>query len=146
MGFFVLMEAMKSEVSKKKQNQQTTSQVLSYINIEIHDDFANRIKSNYPYNELSLKGFDLLNSQAGNLIISENQLKEINKIYTLFDEINKNILLTRELRYHGSAQHLQLGFGESKLELEELQKRCFIIAGDYVKKYYSATPKINGNK
>ena len=115
--------------SRSKQNQLTTKQVLSYINIEIHDNFANRIKRKYPYNELSLKGFEFISRQAGNIAIKEKQLIEINRIYTLFDEINKNILHIRETKYQGrniSALHEQI---------VELQNRCFTITGEYLNKY-----------
>ena len=116
--------------SKNKQNQLTTKQVLSYINIEIHDNFANRVKRKYPYKELSLKGFEFISRQASNIAIKEKQLIEINRVYTMFDEINKNILHIRETKYQGRS------ISELDQEIVELQKRCFIIAGEYLEKYY----------
>jgi len=115
--------------SKSKQNQLTTKQVLSYINVEIHDNFANRIKRKYPYNELGLKGFEFISRQAGNIVIKEKQLIEINRVYTLFDEINKDILHIREAKYQGKR------ISELHEKLVELQNRCFTIAGEYLNKY-----------
>jgi len=118
---------------KQKQNydKQVTIQVLSFINIEIHENFSNRIKSNFPYNELSLKGFELISTQAGNIKINNDQLAKINKIYTLFDEINKKILSVREAKYN------ERNIVALDIKLKELQDRCFVFAGDYVKDNYS---------
>jgi len=114
---------------KKKQDTQTTLQVLTYINIEIRDNFANRIKSEYPYSELSIKGFDLINMQAGRLTIDKNQLEDITKIYTMFDEINHKISNTRDRKNHSN------NITKDVNELKELQNRCFKLAGEYLKKY-----------
>lgn len=118
---------------KQKQNydKRVTKQVLSFINIEIHENFSNRIKSNYPYKDLSLKGFELISTQAGNIKINNNQLAKINKIYTLFDEINKKILCVREATNHGR------NIDKLDKELKELQDRCFVFTGGYVKDNYS---------
>lgn len=116
---------------KKIHDEQVTKQVLSFINIEIHENFANRINSNYPYNELSLKGFELISIQAGNIKINKDQLAKINRIYTLFDVINKNILTVRE------AKNNRRNITTLNERLKELQRRCITIAGEYVKETYS---------
>ena len=116
---------------KQDYDKRVTKQVLSFINIEIHENFANRINSNYPYNELSLKGFELISMQAGNIKINNDQLVKINRIYTLFDVVNKNILSVREAKNNGrniTTMHEQL---------KELQRRCGGFAGEYVKETYS---------
>jgi len=110
---------------KKSHDERVTKQVLSFINSEIYESFTNRINSKYPYKELSLKGLELLNIQAGNIKINNDQLAKINKIYTLFDEINKNILSTRE--GHNNVRSL------TAPTLEELQKRCMGFVGEYVR-------------
>ena len=116
---------------KKNHDKQVTKQVLSFINNEIHENFANRINSNYPYNELSLKGLELISIQAGNIKINNDQLTKINKIYILFDEINKKILGVREAKKCGKPT------ADLAKKLEELQKRCIIFTGEYVKENYS---------
>jgi len=116
---------------KQNYNKRVTRQVLSFINIEIHENFANRIKSNYPYNELSLKGFELISTHAGNIKINNDQLAKINKIYTLFDEINKKVLSVREAKNNGR------NIVDLDKKLKELQGRCFVFAGGYVKDNYS---------
>ncbi|MBA7489809.1 hypothetical protein ES702_00343 [subsurface metagenome] len=116
---------------KKIHDEQVTKQVLSFINIEIHENFANRINSNYPYNELSLKGFELISIQAGNININNDQLTKINRIYTLFDVINKNILTVREAKNNGRPT------ADLANKLKELQNRCIVFAGEYVKETYS---------
>ena len=101
--------------------------------MEIKENFTNRIYSRYPYNELSLKGLELLNIQAGNIKINNDQLAKINKIYALFDEINKNILSIRE----GDYTIRGLTTPPLDKKIKELQKRCWTIAGEYVKETYS---------
>ena len=78
---------------------------------------------------LSLKGFEFISRQAGNIAIKEKQLIEINRVYTLFDEINKDILHIREAKYQGKS------ISELHEKLVELQNRCFTIAGEYLNKY-----------
>ena len=118
---------------KKIHDERVTKQILSFINMEIKESFTSRINSIYPYNELSLRGLELLNIQAGNIRINNDQLAKINKIYALFDEINKNILLIRE------GDHTAKGFSTSSPDrkIKELQKRCVTIAGEYVEETYS---------
>ena len=116
---------------KKIHDEQVTKQVLSFINIEIHENFANRINSNYPYSELSIKGFELISIQAGNIKINNDQLAKINKIYTLFDEINKNILSVREAKNNGR------NITALDKKIKELQKRCIVFTGEYIKENYS---------
>jgi len=118
---------------KKIHDERVTTQVLSFINMEIKENFTNRIYSRYPYNELSLKGLELLNIQAGNIKINNDQLAKINKIYALFDEINKNILSIRE----GDYTIRGLTTPPLDKKIKELQKRCWTIAGEYVKETYS---------
>jgi len=116
---------------KNIHDERVTKQVLSFINNEIHENFANRINSNFPYNELSLKGFELINTQAGNIKINDGQLAKINRIYTLFDVINKNILTVREAKNNGR------NIIDLHEKLKELQRRCGTIAGEYLKENYS---------
>jgi len=115
----------------KEYGKQVTKQVLLFINMEIHENFSNKIKSKYPYKELSLKGFELIGAQVGNIKINNDQLAKINKIYTLFDEINKKILSVREAKKCGRPT------ADLAKKLEELQKRCIIFNGEYVKENYS---------
>jgi len=126
----VIATYLLSIYSKSKQHQRTTIQVLSCINIEIQDNFANKIKNKYPYNELNLKKFELIGTQAGNLAINKKQIKEINRIYTLFDEINKKIIIIRKTK--------SLGKSIVKLheELIELQNKCYSIANEYLNEYF----------
>jgi hypothetical protein len=114
---------------KKSHDERVTKQVLSFINSEIYESFTNRINSEYPYNELSLKGIELLNIQAGNIKINNDQLAKINKIYALFDEINKNILTIRE--GHHTVRGLTALTPANKLK--KLQDRCIVFAGEYVR-------------
>ncbi len=125
---------------KQRQNsdKQATGRVLFFINIEILENFNNKIKSNYPYNELSLKGFELIGARVGNIKINNDQLAKINKIYTLFDEINKKILSLREAKKRGRPT---AGLAN---ELKELQDRCIVFTGGYLKEFYSIC-KENGD-
>jgi len=116
----------------KTHDERVTKQALSLTNIEIHENFINLFNSKYPYKELNFKGFEFINTHAGNIRINNDQLTKINGIYTLFDEINKKILIIREVH---NSRNLTL---TAKLaeELKELQKRCRYFAGDYVKETY----------
>ena len=114
---------------KKIHDERITKQVLSFINMEIKESFTNRINSEYPYNELSLKGIELLNLQAGNIKINNDQLAKINKIYALFDEINKNILTIR--KGHHTIRGLTALTPANKLK--KLHDRCIVFAGEYVR-------------
>ena len=116
---------------KKDYDKRVTNQVLFFINMEIHENFSNKIKSKYPYKELSLKGFELISTQVGNIKINNDRLAKISKVYTLFDEINKKILGVREAKKCGKPT------ADLAKKLEELQKRCIVFTGEYVKENYS---------
>jgi len=116
---------------KKNRDEQLTKQILPFINIEIYENFANRINSNYPYNELTLKGLDLINMQAGNIRLNNKQLKRIYKIYSLFNRMNKKILSARE------EMRQARGTDKTDEEIKNLQKKCSTITSGYIEEYYS---------
>ena len=116
---------------KKIRDEQVTKNVLSFINSEMHENL-DIISNIYPYNKLSLTGLELINIQVGNIRINNDQLAKINKIYTLFDQINKKILSVREA-HHSKNLSLTKKLAE---ELKELQKRCGDLTTKYLKEFF----------
>ena len=110
--------------SKKERNLAITKQTMTFVHVELYDNLANKIIHEYPYKILGMKGIDLVNINSGLLLISNQQMIHVAKIYTIINSLNDDIHTTIEACQHGR-KIIKLHERTNKLQsrfIEEIDK------------------------
>ncbi len=114
--------------STKERNQAITKQTMTFVHVELHDNLVNKIILGHPYKILGMKGIDMITISSGLLLINNQQMIHIAKIYTIINSLNDDIYTTIEAQQHGRkivelherTNRLQLRFVEEIGKYERL--------------------------